>query len=103
MTNDRTPGQGTPWGAMSPADFDQRLTARGHKREHEDQAGLFYVPAPTRAPRALAVTDVVSGQWPAAAREALWELPAPPGDLFQAAETVQELEAASSRSFWGAQ
>jgi hypothetical protein len=45
---------GVSWLAMSPADYDARLTARGHKRAAEEQPGLFYVPTPTRetaAPR----------------------------------------------------
>lgn len=37
------------WLDTSPADYDARLTAPGHKRDSEDQAALFYVPTPTRA------------------------------------------------------
>jgi hypothetical protein len=48
----------------------------------------------------LAVADVAGGQWPAAARAALWELSGAAGDLLAAADTVADLDEADSRSFF---
>lgn len=40
----------TSWDEMSAADFDRKRMVRGHKRDQADQAGLFYVPTPTKDP-----------------------------------------------------
>jgi hypothetical protein len=65
-------GTGEPrvsWLQTSRADYDARLTAKGHKRDGADQAGLFYVATPT-ADRPAPVREELDGR----------------GDLFGAGE-----------------
>ncbi len=53
---------GVPWGDMGRADFDQRKLAKGYHPAPADQAGLFYLPAPERAPRPAEPTAQLDGQ-----------------------------------------
>jgi hypothetical protein len=51
----------TTWLSTSPADYDTRLAVKGHRRDSDAQADLFYVPTPTREARP-AVREELPGQ-----------------------------------------
>ncbi len=54
-------GEAFTWAHMSPADFDKRRAARGHKTP-SDQPGLFAVATPEREARPTPARDELPGQ-----------------------------------------